>query len=309
MKTFLMWALCLALMLPSSVLGGLQLPCASSIQESKPPGVILNPYVQVGFQHLGVNLTFPINAERVLPIGSLEIGPLDAALKDARFWQGNLGLNAIVSPKVTFFALAGGFSPRLLLVPAEVPIALGPASLTANLEFTASNFEVWLIQLGAAYSLMPGFSIIGGLYWDHTSLEIADPRQEAVPIENQTLRGDIQAKTWFPFIGVQVTDPRFVASLIYSPVAVTNMKTALRSSQNRLVDLRYSWNKPGQFLGFTAQYNLPFPPPVAANLWVQGTWMHVEGTVALEFESSDPVISRERERLRLAWANTPSVEG
>jgi hypothetical protein len=76
--------------------------------------VVLNPYVQVGYQKVGSNIAFPIQAEVVLPApaNSLQIGNMELLLQDASFWTGTVGLNAVLSPTVSLFSAAGSFAPK-----------------------------------------------------------------------------------------------------------------------------------------------------------------------------------------------------
>jgi hypothetical protein len=247
----------------------------------------INPTAQVGYTRVGANFTLPIEGEQAVgPLGlqSLQIGSLDLKVEDAEFWLGALGLNVILPPKLSFFGLAGGVAPRLIVAPGSVPISLGPASVESTIIFTGANVESWFVQFGMGYSFTQGASIIGGFYWDHFSLELQDPREPGgIPLSNQTLRGDLVAKMWFPFIGIQVIQPNYMGMLMYGFSAVADVNLALRNSQNLLQDLRYSWNQPGQYLSGLFQYNVT-PPPVVLSFWVNGSWRHVDGGGDLELD-------------------------
>jgi hypothetical protein len=78
--------------------------------------VLLNPFVQLGYQWNGVNLDVPINTEfDPLPADQnshLVLGTMDVVLHDYNFCMGTLGLNAIMSPTLTVFGSAIGLLPR-----------------------------------------------------------------------------------------------------------------------------------------------------------------------------------------------------
>ncbi len=53
--------------------------------------------------------------------------------------------------------------PSIDLPPAH--ISLCPLGTTPQFEMTASNFEFWTVQGGAAYEFKKGYSILGGFMW------------------------------------------------------------------------------------------------------------------------------------------------
>lgn len=83
----------------AGVLSGL--PIISGLKAGK---ILLNPSLQVGYQHIGCNLTLPASA---VPRrnNQLFIGTMDVTLKDVNFWFGTAGLN--VSSELQFTAPIG----------------------------------------------------------------------------------------------------------------------------------------------------------------------------------------------------------
>jgi hypothetical protein len=250
--------------------------------------VQLTPFAQVGFQFMGANLTLPISAEQVInPAGSLEVGSLDVALSNGNFWSGALGVNARVAKKASLFLAAGGIAPRNVVFPGSIPVTLGPASVSADVEFTGSEVESWFVQAGGGF----GYFVVG-FYFDHFASALNNPRTRGRPLANQTLRGDLLLKTRIPFVGVQIPGPNFSASVLYSPVAFTECELALRNSQGTLTDLSYSWDKPGQWLSLTFQYNHPLSDSTFFGVWATYNWMSVTGSGSLEFVNTTPSITR-----------------
>jgi hypothetical protein len=255
--------------------------------------VKLNPYVEVGFSHIGCNISIPIASDTPLPGADLRIGTLDLALSDFNVWTGTVGLNAILTPKVVVFGTATGFAPRLFGLRGEIPVTLGPIGTDANIEFTMSHLEYWSVGFGLAYGIGQGVSLLGGLTWDRTGVEITDPRRGSVPLANQTLRASAQLKTWIPYFVLQMVQPHYNASILYSPFAYGSGDIAIRSNQTRPVELLWTLRQPGQFLAFAWEYNLPLPPPMVVSLSLDAAWAKLEGASDLEF--STRTLSRDRD--------------
>ena len=238
MKRVWLLALVLFCCLPANVFSQTisfeELPFLSSLTED----VKVNPYAQVGFQAVGANLNLPVENEALTNF--LNIGPLDISLQDANFWSGTVGFTIMAKEMFSFFGAAGGILDRTFLTSATIPVSLGPASNSANLEMTNTKAESWFIQTGIGVG-----PVLLGLYWDHFGFEIVDPRNENGAIANQTLRADILTKTFAPFIGLALPAGGAMLMVTYSPWAYSDTALALQSSQNNLSELRYTWNKPG----------------------------------------------------------------
>jgi len=273
-------------------------------------GVKVNPYVQIGRQSVGSNMSLPIEAERVLPtIGDLQIAGMDISLQGADFWTGAAGINIKTSEMLSFFVTTGGILNRPFVVSGEIPVSVGLLGTSAKVDFTASNVEGWYIQTGAGLG-----PILLGLYWDHFALDIGNPiRASGEPLPNQTLRGYVLTKTFCPFIGLAIPASDLLATVLYSPWALSNTKLALRSSQSTLSELSYKWNKPGNFLSASLQYNMPLSKSASFALWGNYTWMTVRGAASLEFENTDPPVTRQKDvtatmtKYVLSWGVTLSV--
>jgi hypothetical protein len=265
---------------------GLPLPSLGTLPEN----MKVNPYVQVGFQHVASNINLPVRPEGG-PLGFLHIGDLNLEVQDANFWTGIAGVNVKFSEMFSLFTSAGGILGRQFITPGEVPITLG-GQFTASptVDFSATNAEAWFIQTGA--TLGP---VLLGLYWDHFGIEVGDPRIGSVPLANQTLRGDLLTKTFCPFIGIAIPASGAMATIVYSPLAWSNTTLALRSSGTVLEQLQYKWNKPGNFLSGTLQYNMTLKDSVSFGLWGSGAWMVMRGNANLESQTalSATVVQRE----------------
>ncbi|MEW6113111.1 MAG: hypothetical protein AB1664_13355 [Thermodesulfobacteriota bacterium] len=296
MKRVWIVAVLFSLLLPTWALA--QNPMEDFIASGLPslPGISLGqvklkPFVQAGFQRVGSNLTLPVEAERLLPfIGAIQIDTMDITLKDANFWSGTAGVNVTAGELFSVFAAGGGILPRTFAISGEMPVSVGPLAAVPVLDFTSTKAESWFVQVGAGLG-----PIIGGMYWDHFIFEISDPRIGSVPLANQTLRGDTITKSACPFFGIVIPASGATATIIYSPWAWSNTVIALRSSQNRQTELKYSWNRPGDFVSATFQYNTALLSSSSFGLWANYTWMRVVGDAELEFENSAPAISTSKD--------------
>ncbi len=274
--------------------GGSFLSSLPLVQKLKAGKIVLNPYAQVGYQHITANMSIPISADVGVPAGQIEIGTVDVSLQNFDFWYGNLGLNVIAGP-ITLFGSWGGFSPRLFQFTGEIPISVGPAAAQPTLEMSGTNFQFWAAQVGAAYTFKKGYSILGGFLWNQTEFRLGDPRQGSVPLPNQTLAGDVFMQVWVPFLGIQVMqEGQYRGAFLYSPLAWSSGSLQLGTTAPLLSNLSYSLNQPGNFAAFSAEYYLLFKPPVTFSFWVNGSLVSIRGTSDLEFTAAAPTVVRSK---------------
>ncbi len=277
--------LCIPVMVSGQSLPFGGVPALSSLTEN----IKVNPYAQVGFQWVSSNLNLPVQNEP-LSILPLNIGDLDISLKDANFWTGIVGVNIVANGKYSLFAAAGGFPKRLFNTYGTVPVSVGPQSASTNLEFTNTGVESWFIQTGVGLG-----PVLLGLYWDHFSFGLEDPRNQNGPIANQTIRGDMLTKTFSPFVGIALPVGRAMLTATYGPWAYSDTALSLINSQNNLSELRYTWKKPGDLLNFMTQYNTPVSSATSFGLWGNYSWMRMSQEAELEFRNTPrPDVSRTR---------------
>ncbi len=224
------------------------------VQELKAGKIILNPYVQIGYQHIGANMTIPISSDTGTPVGQLQVGSVDVSLQNFNFWSGTVGLNVVTAP-ITWFSSYTGFAPHIFQLSGQLPISLGPLGATPEFEMTATNFQFWTVQSGAGYEFKKGYSILGGFMWSQMIVQFDDPRTASGPLQNQTIQGDVLLKIGVPFLGIQVMQQGYYrAALLYSPIAWSQGTLAFSSSQQTLANLSYNLNQPGQFWAVSAEY-------------------------------------------------------
>jgi len=263
---------------------GLSLPGFGGLPEN----VTVNPSVQVGFQRVGSNISLPVGAE--LQAGLLQVESLEISLKDANLWAGTAGATVKAGELLSFFASVGGSLNRPFVVSGEIPVRLGPIGRQPTIEFTSSKMGSWFAQGGVGLG-----PILLGLYGDHFAIEVNDPRRDSVPLDNQTLRGDVITTTLAPFIGFVVPASNGLFTIMYSPLAMSNTTLVLRTSSQDLAQVQYKWNKPGNLLSCSFQYNMAPVNSVSLALWGGYTWMDVRGNAELDFRNATSDVSRQKD--------------
>jgi len=271
-------------------------------QESKLGGIVLNPFIQLGYQRNGVNMDVPLRAEFDLPfpVPHLALGSMDVVLEDYNFWMGTAGVNAVISPKVTAFASATGYLPRDFLQEGRLPVSIGNLDFLPLLELTGSNLEYWMVQCGASYGFGDGYALIGGFIWGKNSMTYENPRVGDVPLQNQTITQDFLLKNWVPFVGLQVSEPNnYRAALIYSPLVTSSGTLVNRTILPVPTALTYNLNQPGTLLSFTFEYSLQVPPPSTFSLWFNATTQSIKGPSDVTFEAPGVFITRTADKLTI----------
>lgn len=266
-------------------LGSFSLPCLKAFNGN----VTVNPYVQAGFQKVGSNMDLPVDREFPTP-GLLQIGTLSIAVRDANFWTGTAGTTIKAGELLSFFAAVGGSLNRPFTIVGEIPISSGGIGAQPTIEFDANKLSMWYAQGGVALG-----PVLLGLYGDHFGIDIGDPRQGSVPLNNQTLRADLISTTLAPYIGIAIPASNALISIIYSPLATSNTTVALRTSIGDVAQARYKWNKPGNFFSFSFQYNQTPSATSSVGVWGNCTYMTVRGNAELNFQDSTLGISRQRD--------------
>jgi hypothetical protein len=273
-------------------------PCAQGFSGLAMPqfGTLLEnvkviPTVQAGFQHVGSNMSLPINFESS-GAGLLQIETLDIALSDANFWTGSASVMVKSGELFSLFGTVGGSLNRPFIVSGQIPVSLGAVAAQPTIDFTGEQMSAWYAQGGVALG-----PILLGVYGDHFGVEVADPRLRAggAPLANQTLRGDVISTTLAPFIGVGIPFYNGLLTAIYSPFAQSNTTVALRTSDRDVAQAQYKWNKPGQLFSCNFQYNLQPVQSFTFGMWANYAWMDIRGDAKLDFQDATVGLSRQKD--------------
>ena len=265
------------------------LPLVNGLKVGK---ILLNPSLQVGYQHIGASMTLPASA---VPRGNsqLFVGTMDVTLQDFNFWCGAAGLNVIAGP-ITLFGSIEGYSPRVFQMQGTVPISNDVGYVAPNLTFTGSNLNFWTAQCGAGYTIAGDLSVLAGYIWTHSAATYTDPRVGSVPLPNQTLKGDVSMNIGVPFFGLQILQKDYYrAAFMYSPWATSSGTLSLLTTSPEQADLSYSLNQPGNFFSVNAEYYCVFQPPLIMSCWFLGSYVNIQGSSDLEFTA--PVVAASRD--------------
>lgn len=272
--------------------GGNLLSGLPMLKKLKAGKLVFNPSAQVGYQHITSHMTIPVSAAPHGP-NELYIGPMDVSLEDFNFWFGTLGLNIISGP-LTLFGTVGGYVPGPFEMRGVIPVSDATGAAEPAVTFTGTNLNYWTAQCGVGYTIGCGASLLAGFAWSHTGAQFTDPRVGSVPLANQTLRGDVSMNIGVPFFGLQILqDGYYRGALMYSPWAASSGALSLVTTSPNMVDLRYTLNQPGTFLGVTGEYYILTKAPVSFSAWVIGTALNIRGGSTLEFTTLGPAVTRD----------------
>ena len=249
----------------------------------------IKPYVQVGFTFLGSNINVPVEGESPVA-GLLQVGQIDLSMQDANFWTGIVGATVTLKKIFTVFGSAGGCLNRQFIVSGIVPLSLGQVTGQPVIDFDTSNLNMWFAQGGIGLG-----PILLGLYGDHFAVQVGDPRRGSEPLANQTLRGDVLTSTLAPYVGFALPAGGGLFTVIYSPLALSDMTLVIRTSQSDLAQAKYTWNKPGNLLSCGFEYNTEFPTGWYTGVWANYSYMWLRGEAQLDFQDSTVGYSRQRE--------------
>jgi len=186
--------------------------------------VKLRPSVRVGYQWIGLNFNLPTPEA----LGFADSAPIDIQLRDANVWVGSVGLEALLTSRLSLFVNGEANAKKNAgAVTSEDP--LRDLTGLAPYRWDASGLEWWALEGGAAFEIFDGTTLFAGLRRDHLSFRMNNPRDAlgnpinfvlSVPnivLLTETNAADFQAKLWIPYLGLRMTGPNYRGSLIWSP--------------------------------------------------------------------------------------------
>jgi hypothetical protein len=214
--------------------------------------------------------------------GDLEQSPLDLNLHDEDFWVGEAGLGLQISRNLLLFGSAMGNVRRAGRVFSQIEPEDGRATDPA---WWGSKTEWWQVDVGGGLAIRPQAAIMVGLRVDHLQIDLRDPFD---PDNNEwaddNYYGDLLAKMWIPYFGIQLLSRNHRAILIGSPFASTELKLPFRFIEPDLTppnveEARYTGAFPGVFLEGLFEYILAGNPRLRVNMWLRGSLMKFSGKV------------------------------
>jgi hypothetical protein len=257
----------------------------------------VRPAVRVGYQKIGLNFNIPAFSQI-----DNRPAPIDLSVKDANVWVGAVRLDVDFWRDWFLFGSAEANAQRSITVfTYDEPTQYIGFAVSVPYEWTGTKLEWWSIDCGIGYRFCPGAALVAGSRWDHLSLLPSDPRDRAgnpvnldlsVPGASLSERAysDIRAKTWIPYVGVQLIGRCFRASLLWSPIGDANVRVPLRFTRliniigvfpfPRNTDVEYAFRlrKPAGFLEGNFDYQMTAGGTLGLGLWLKGTWLMMRGT-------------------------------
>jgi hypothetical protein len=242
---------------------------------------------------------------------------LDLKLKNEDLWVGSVG-GVIDFPSGLALAIKGQAAAKknVTIYEGEEFVYLGERGVV----WTGTGLEWWTIDGQVLYRLRNGCSVLAGLRRDHLAVNLDDPRdsygnplnfdisfQQVIPLQPfsivttfhavQSCDSDLMSKLWIPYVGLEITGPRYKASFIGSPFAWAEMKipasllfylgitggTIPPYLPPLVVELvaaegvRYRIAKPAIFLEANFQYDCNVAQPLTLRLWCNASWMQCRG--------------------------------
>jgi hypothetical protein len=248
------------------------------------------PFVQVGYKNIGFNLNLPFTIIPIDQRGNPAASPpaLDLKFRDAGVWMGSIGIDARL-PSALFVSLrADGNATKNISV-------FGAQNLTVQdisppYTWAGSGLQWWDVDGRVGYTFVKDWSVVGGVRYDKLTVGLSDPvDQTGTPVHavdryNKIIQ-DVVVQTWIPYIGLQLNGPNYVASLLYSPFASTQVvapqsltawSTLGGVPQGSSLE-NYKFANTGSFLDGYFEYDVSIRDSLLFGLWTRGTWMRFSG--------------------------------
>ena len=249
------------------------------------------PWVNVGYQTMGLNLNFPIPDAALPDPSKFDVHPLDLKLKDSNMWIGSAGLSVQLA-NFWFSAHASGNVPRDVTVSTDRFIQT-PFQMKGKgnvVSWRGSKLEWWEADGWAGYGFFNAATIGAGVRWSKTSVSLIDPEGPfgssggATPALILDYNGDLSAKLVIPYFAIQSGGSNYTFMLAYSPFVYADVTVPLSlitsvsgGTQNRFEDGIYTLQRGGNFLEGSFEYDVNMLRPVDFQLWAKGSLVRITG--------------------------------
>ena len=252
--------------------------------ESSLGSVVLTPSFKFGYQVMGLNINAPI-PKGATPgkVHLFGIEGLDATLRRSHMWVASGRLAAQLGDWYFFVAASGAVPRKVVARFDQHPMFLG-AKANVPLEMTDSKLSWWLVEGGTGVEVWDKVILFTGLRRDQVAATLSGPRFEgssSVSLDSAgDLSGDLLARLWIPYVGINVSGSRFSSSLAYSPFGFAQLKLPwTRVDQGNSVGetALYSFQTPGVFLETKFDYDVRIRRVFDLGVWVKGTWLRFRG--------------------------------
>ena len=255
------------------------------------------PYVRVGYQRMGVNLNIPIGGIDVTQ--PFIMSDMDVKLEKQEFLIGTLGVNTVFRQRFGFFAEASASAQRAGSVTTVFANSINNGILTNPTGWSWPSERVqWLeLNLGGSVNLGDSGVLLLGYKFDRLTQGLTNPPNAYVApfLTSQDHFGDLDIRTWSPYIGIRFDDRYWRFDLIWSPWLTSYSAqmplrwTAIDAVENWATDARYGLGGGGgNLLEAYGEGKVNIFELLAAKLWLKASWLNCKGNGNRDFVGNDP---------------------
>lgn len=263
-------------------------------------GAVVEPYIKVGYQRMGVNLNFPIPQA---PTTAFLMDTMDVKVNRADFLIGSIGVNTQVRPRV------GVFGEVTVSVERSGAITTGFSGVASGVVFGGASGWSWPtervrwceVNLGGKFDIYDSFGILAGFKFDRLSERLtrpSEPQYQAFfpPVFREDYFGDLEVRTWSPYFGLRFEETYWRFDLIWSPWLTSYdvkmpLRVALSDSLNVFslanADSRYGLTGGGgNLLELYGEGKFNIFEHLGAALWLKASWLQCRGNGTEDFEDT-----------------------
>lgn len=260
--------------------------------------VVLTPSFKWGYHWTALHIDAPISAGLSPDNGAvLGIESLDASLKSSSMWVASARLAAQVGDWYVFFSAEGAVPHRVSAYFDRHPMfqLSGPDT---PIVMKDSRLSWWLVEGGAGYEVRDRVVLFTGLRRDQFAAKVSKPELQgsgSLPLtQSDRLNGDLLARIWIPYVGINVSGSRFSGSLSYSPFGYSQLKlpwTHTNQPDQIAETALYSFETPGIFLEGKCDWDTSVCQRVDLGVWVKATWLHFRGNATERLNQNAGAVS------------------
>jgi hypothetical protein len=254
-------------------------------------GARFDVYGKVGYQKMGLNINFPIPQ---FPTTNFLMDSMDLKINRVDFIIGTLGISGNISRRIGLFAEGTASATWSGSVYTDFT---GEAATflfggSSGWSWPTKDVKWWEINLGGKFDLYDSMAILAGFKCDRLSQKLSTPSEAAYqffipPVFQEDYFGDLDIRTWSPYVGVRMEDARWRFDLIWSPwLTWYDVKLPLRvvladsgggySLQN--AEARYELTAAGgNLLEAYGESKFTVSEFLGASLWLKGSWLQCRG--------------------------------
>jgi len=256
------------------------------------------PYVRVGYQRMGVNLNIPIGGIDPTGTGYVTIDNMDVKLEKQEFLVGTIGVNTLLRQRFGFFAEASVSAERagsVTTVFTNLPVGSIPTNPT-GWSWPTERVRWCELNLGGSLNIGDSGVLLVGYKFDRLTQGLTHPPNAYVlPFFTYSNNfGDLDIRTYSPYIGLRFDDRLWRFDLIWSPWLTSySAQMPLRITQlgpgfSGALESRYGLSGGGgNLLEAYGEGKFNIFELLAAKLWLKASWLNCRGNGKRDFVGHD----------------------